>query len=244
VTIRPTAILTEANVVKILERLKQKIPHRLIAMEFGVSKKTISRINTGETWREVSLRYGAHPPTQIIIPVINLVGLSTKFCDLHDEITAIKNHFALSFQQPIYWGWFEGWDGLHSLVSDGYIIWESADLVKYAQKIADTGIKESPVWANKLEELPTFELEHFMTQPVGERFDVTMEDDDIVRLAVGHRTVFLREKYVKLAAKMKLEIREAEKRSDIIYLTRNKPKSKSDPMPIVIACISTLQEEA
>ena len=83
-TVRPTAILTESDVVQVLERLKNKIPHRLIAQEFGVSKKTISRINTGETWREVSLRYGARPPAQV--GPFNLVGLSNEFCDLHDEI--------------------------------------------------------------------------------------------------------------------------------------------------------------
>ena len=130
--------------------MKQKIPHRLIALEFGVSKKTISRNNTGETWREVSLRSGIRPPPTQTIP--SVIGVSAQFCDLHDEIIAIKNHFALAFQQPIYWGWFEGWDGLHSLVSDGYIVWESIDLVRYAQKIASTKIQGSPVWADKVEE--------------------------------------------------------------------------------------------
>jgi hypothetical protein len=240
-TIRPTAILTEGNVIDILERLKQKIPHRLIAAEFGVSKKTISRINTGETWREVSLRYGIRPPPQVLTPVINLIGLSAEFCDLHDEIVAVKNHFCLSFQQPIYWGWFEGWDGLHSLVSDGFIIWESADLVKYAQKIAQTEIVGTPVWAEKVEELPTFELETLMTQPVGERFEVATDKNGIVRLVSPTRTVFLRQKYVNLAVKMKLDMRECGEESDSIYLTRNKPKAKSDPMPIVIAAVTTLE---
>lgn len=230
--VRPTAILTESNVIQILERLQRQIPHRLIAAEFGVSKKSISRINTSETWREVSLRYGARP----------VIGLSTEFCDTHDEITAIKNYFALAFQQPIYWGWFEGWDGLHSLVSDGYIIFESADLVKYAQKIAATGLKGSPVWYEKLDELPTFELEALMTCPVGGLYKVGMCSGDIVRLSLGDKVVLLRQKYVSVAAKMKLEIREAGDRSDIVYLTRNKPKSKSDPQPFVIACASVIQE--
>jgi hypothetical protein len=241
-TVRPTAILTEPQVIAILERLKQKVPHRLIADEFGVSKKTVSRINTGETWREVSLRYGLHPPTQPTAPIINLMGLPAEFCDLHDEITAVKNHFALSFQQPIYWGWFEGWDGLHSLVSDGYIIWESVDLVNYAQKIASTKIGGSPVWYDKLDELPTFELTEFMTQPIGERYGVDTSAGDLVRLTSPTRTVLIRQKYVTVAAKMKLEIREAGKETDTVYLTRNKPKSKSDPMPVVIACASTIQE--
>ena len=236
-TVHPTAILTESNVMEILDRLQSGIPHRLIAAEFGVSKKTIGRINTGETWREVSLRYGARPPAQL-----GLIGLSTEFCDLHDEITAIKNHFALAFRQPIYWGWFESWDGLHSLVSDGYIIWESSDLVKYARKIAALGIQGDPVWTEKLDELPTFELEALMTCPVGEHFTVDTSSGDIARLTLGDGVVFLRQKYVNVAARMKLEIRAAGNRSDIVYLTRNKPKAKNDPQPFVIACCSTLQE--
>jgi hypothetical protein len=239
-TARPTAILTESNVMEILDRLQGGIPHRLIAAEFGVSKKTISRINTGETWRDVSLRFGARPPAQL--GSLHLVGLPTEFCDLHDEITAIKNHFALSFQQPIYWGWFESWDGLHALVSDGYIVWESADLVKYARKIAATEIKGIPVWAEKLDELPTFELEALMTCPIGEPYKVDICGGDIARLIGTKGTVIIRQKYVNVAAKMKLEIREAGDRLDIVYLTRNKPKSKRDPMPFVIACCSTMQE--
>ena len=236
-TVHPTAILTESNVMEILDRLQSGIPHRLIAAEFGVSKKTIGRINTGETWREVSLRYGARPPAQL-----GLIGLSTEFCDLHDEITAIKNHFALAFRQPIYWGWFESWDGLHSLVSDGYIIWESSDLVKYARKIAALGIQGDPVWTEKLDELPTFELEALMTCPVGEHFTVDTSSGDFAKLTGAGRTIYLRQKYLNIAAKMKLEVREAVGNPSIVYLTRNKPKSKSDPQPFVIACCSTLQE--
>jgi hypothetical protein len=234
-----TTKLTECDVINILARLRENVPHRLIADEFGVSKKTISRINTGETWREVSLRYGLHPPPN---SVLNLVGLSTEFCDLHDEITAVKNHFALAFQQPLYWGWFEGWDGLHSLASDGYIIWESADLVKYARKLAETGITGSPVWCDKLEELPTFELEAFMTRPIGERYSIDTNAGDVVRLVSTKHTVVMRQRYVSLAIKMHLDIRECGDDSSCVYLTRNKPKTKNDPMPIAIACVSSLRE--
>ena len=237
---KPTAILTEANVIEILERLKHKVPHRLLAAEFGVSKKTISRINTGETWREVSLRFGGQPPTQLTTStIINLAGLSTAFCDLHDELIAVKNHFGLTFRQPLYWGWFEGWDGLHALVSDGYIIWESADLVAYAQKVAATGICESPVWADLVEELPTFELESLMTQPIGKRLTVASAVGDIVNLVNG---TAIRQRYMTLAANMKLDVREVLGNPSVVYFTRNKPKSKRDPTPIVIACVSTVQE--
>lgn len=243
-TTRPAAILTEAEVISIINQLKAKVPHRIIAQQFHVSKKTISRINTGETWKEISTRCGLQQSPANAAKAIDIVALSAEYCDLHDKVTAIKNHFGLSFNQPIYWGWFESWDGLHSLVSDGYIIWESADLVTYAQNIAGTKVKGTPVWAEKLEELPTFELERFMTQPIGERYRVDGNAGNIVRLVSATRVVFLRQKYVALANKMKLELREAGDSDGFVYLTRNKPKSKRDPMPIIIACASTMKEDS
>jgi hypothetical protein len=240
---RPTAILTEAQVVEILDLLKVKVSHQNIADRYGVSKKSISRIATGETWRDISLRYGLQtPPSQTIIPVINLVPIPTEFCDLLDEITAVKNHFALSFTHPLYWGQFSSWDGVHSIVSDGYIIWESLDLYNYAKRLSDTKIIGYPVWSEKTEELPTFELEDFMTQPVGDKFTVNSGGGDIVKLVSSNKELFIRAKYVTMAIRMKLDIREAQTNDSFVYLTKNKPKATSDPMPIVIACATVLND--
>lgn len=242
-TNRPTAILTEAQVIEILDLLKAKVPHKTIAEKYGVSKKSISRIATGETWRDVSLRYGLQVPSaQSVAPVINLVPLPTEFCDLHDEVTAVKNHFALSFNQPLYWGQFSGWDGIHSVVSDGYIIWESLDLYDYAQRLSKTEIVGYPIWSEKSEELPTFELEDFMTQRVGEKFTINSGGGDVVKLVSPTKELFIRAKYVTMAVRMKLDIREAGNSDQFVYLTKNKPKSTSDPMPIVIACATVLTD--
>ena len=217
--LRPTAVLTEEQVIIILEMLKNKIPHHVIAKEFKVSSKTISRISTGETWKEMSSKYKLQIPSQAIMPL-------TEYYNLHDEVVAVKNHFGLCFNQPLYWGWFEAWDGLHSVVSDGYIIWESTDLVKFAIKLSNTGIKGHPVWADLAEELPTFELEDIMTQSVGNKLHF---------IDAG-----VPQKYVNIANKMKLEIREGGK--ETIYLTKRKIRSKSNPTNIVIACI--MKQEA
>ena len=234
-------VLTERDVVAILGMLAEKQTHRQIAKHFKVSTKTVSRINTGETWKDVSLRYNMHVPVHSV-PMPQITGASPELCDLLDEIVAVKNHFGFEFSKPLYWGWFRGWDGVHALVSDGYIIWESSDLVTYAKKLAATEIDTHPVFAQQAEELPSFELEDIMSQPVGATYEVDATAGNIVRLKHGEQTVFLRAKYVNIARKMKLAIRVVEGRDDYVYLTRNKPKSPSDPMPIVIACVTTLKE--
>lgn len=239
---KPTAVLTEQDVLSILNQLARGITHRSIAQAFGISCKTVSRISTGETWKEVSQRYAeTHPVPILTLPAISLTALPTDFCDLMDEIVAVKNTFALSFDQPIYWGWFEGWDGLHSIISDGYIIWESIGLVDYAQKLARSPYLSYPVWAAKAEELPTFELEDIMSQPTGAILKLDVASGDTVRLAGANNQVFLKRKHYRAAMNMGLDIRLAGKSTDFVYLTKNKPRAISDPTPIVIGCATTLK---
>jgi hypothetical protein len=237
-TIRSTSPLTEEQVIEVLHMLDEGFSHRTIAEKFGVGRKVVSRIHTGETWREFSHHYAKEKPDQITIP---LLGLSNDFCDLHDEITAVKNNFGLNYNQPIHWGWFESWDGLHSVVSDGYIIWESSDLVTYAQQLVLTGIKGEPVWADKAEELPSFECEDIMSMPVGGQYTVVSQDNGIVKLTRGDRCVYLQQKYVDIAKRMKLDIREVRQKCNLVYFTRLKPKSSLNPTHVVIACASTLE---
>ena len=242
---RPTAVLTEAQVISILELLEASIPQWKIAEQFGVSKKSINRISTGETWSDVSQRYHLkkHPPK--MQPVCNIIPIPDMVADMLDEVTAVKNHFGFSFKQPIYWGWFNSWDGIHSIASDGYIAWESTDLVAYAQKLANSGVNDAPIYADLAEEMPTFELEDMMIHPIGDKFTVEMDSGSVVRLidSVG-RAVFLHQRYVHLATKMRLEIRRAEDVDDaFVYLTKLKPNSRNndlDPAYIPIACISTM----
>lgn len=242
---RPTAILTEAQVLAILELLEKAVPQWKIAEQFGVSKKSINRISTGETWSDISQRYRLKKHPAKIQPICNLVPVPDVIADLLDEVTAVKNHFGFSFKQPIHWGWFESWDGLHSVTSDGFIAWESTDLVAYAKKLADSGVNDSPIYANLAEEMPTFELEDMMLHPIGDKFIVGMDSGSVVQLidSVG-RSILLHQRYVHLAIKMKLEIRRAEDVDDsFVYLTKLKPKSRTtdlDPMYIPIACVSTM----
>jgi hypothetical protein len=239
----PMKVLLEEEVIQILDLLRQRVPQRIIAGRFGVSKKTISRINTGDTWKEVCFRYNRETPSeQIQLPFLNVTPITPEVADVLDELVAVKNHFGLDFKQPIHWGWFESWDGIHSVVSDGYIIWESRDLVKFAKRLVGTNIHEAPVYAYKAEELPTFELEDLMTMIVGEKYSIDAISGDVVRLVYNECAIYLKRKYVTIANSLRLDIRAAGQSGNYAYMTKNKPRSPNDPMPIVIACAVTIKE--
>jgi len=234
---RSATALNETQVIDVLRRLNAGEFQHTIATDYGVSIKTISRIKRGETWSEITQRSRVHY-SGAKIPIVT--SISDKTLDLLDEVTAIKNHFGFSFDQPIHWGWFDGWDGLHSIASDGIIMWESADLVAYAQKLAQCGIDDSPIWARCAEELPTFDIEDVMTQSVGTIYEPTMETEETVHLNTKKHSVILHSKFVNIARAMKLDIRVADKTNEYVYFTKQKPKSPADPTNVVIACVATL----
>lgn len=239
---RPTAVLTEAQVVEIISRLDAGEFQHIIAGDYKVSTKTISRIKTGETWSEITQRYRVKDPLAgARLPLVNVVPVPAITCDLLDKVIAIKNHFGLSFDQPIHWGWFDAYDGLHSVVSDGIIIWESADLVRYAQELAKSSVRKHPVWADLAEELPTFDIETIMTQPVMHKLKPTVEaSDGAVQMTYDNRAILLHTKFVNIAQKMNLDIRLAGSSDEYVYLTKRKPKSPADPSHIVIACVAAI----
>ncbi len=243
--IRPTATLTEPQVIEVLNRLDAGEYQHVIAKDYGVSTKTISRIKTGETWSEVSQRFRSqHPLANITHPIVHITPIPAQVIDILDEAIAIKNHFGFDFRQPLHWGWFDGWDGLHAIVSDGIILWESADLVSYAQRLATSGINDHPIWASQAEEMPTFDLEDILTLPVGEKLNIEMETGGVVKLSHKRSQVFLHQRFINIARKMKLDIRLAGNQERFVYLTKLKPKSPLDPMHVVIACVATMNEEA
>jgi len=240
---RPTATLTEPQVIEVLRRLDAGEYQHVIAKDYGVSIKTISRIKTGETWNEVTQRFRSkHPLANITQPIIRLMPVKAETIDTIDTVIAIKNHFGFDFAQPIHWGWFDGWDGLHAIASDGIILWESTDLVHYAQHLAESQIDAHPVWANRAEELPTFDLEDIMTLPVGDKFDIELEIDGIAKLTCNKHQAFIQQRFINIARKMKLDIRVAGKQEHFVYLTKQKPKSPLNTVHVVIACLATMTD--
>jgi hypothetical protein len=97
-----------------------------------------------------------------------------------------------------------------------------------------------PVYSSRAEELPTFELEDIMGQAVGELLTPTIGLGDMVRISNSKTELCIRAKYANIATKLKLDFREVPG-TPFVYLTKNKPKSKNDPLPIVIACITTIE---
>ena len=246
---KPTAVLTPAQVLEIdllLQEtdLAQKLAQDKIAERYGVSKKTISRIATGQTWSDVTHRNQPKetPVRNAVVPCLEILKLPEKFIDFLDDLNAIKNHFGFSFDHPLNWGWFDWAEGKHSICTDGFIMWESADLVNFAQKMAQSEVNSYPVFASKARELGTFEIEGIMTKPIGKRYVVDLDCGGVVRLVnEQNEVIYLRQKYVAMAVKMKLEIRASGADNRFVYFTKSRNRMTADTSSVVIACVSTMQ---
>lgn len=244
---KPTAVLTPEQVLEINSLLlvsdpKVRLSQDKIAAIYGVSKKTISRIATGQTWGDVTGRNQPKetPVRDAVVPSLEILKLPEKFIDFLDDLNAVKNHFGFSFDHPLNWGWFDWADGKHHICTDGYIMWESADLVNFAQKVSQSEVNSYPVFASKACELGTFEIEGIMTKPIGKRYVVEYDCGGVVRLINEQsEVIYLRQKYVAMAQKMKLEIRAAGDDARFIYLTKSRNKLTADTHSVVIACVST-----
>lgn len=232
------ATLTESSVKEILRLLDRGISHGAIAEEFHVSKKTISRINTGETWSDISKRTIARdPPTHNV--AIPSVTSPDKLLDLLDEVTGVKNHFGLSFDRPLNWGYFDWYDGTHSVATDGFIMWESTDLTEFALKLYGSQITGAPIFSDQARELPTFGTKALMTYAIGGRYTVDADAGGVAKLVADDgSSVMLRKKYVEIATKLRFELRQAGDRSDILYFTRAKTKTTSDTASVIMACVA------
>ncbi len=244
--VKSQAVLTEAQVIEVLELLGRNVSHKAIAELYHVSKKTISRINTGETWSDVSNRNSAkEPPTHnVSIPNDIQVSSADDLLDLLDMVTSVKNHFGLSFETPLDWGHFDWYDGQHSVATDGIIMWESTDLVAFASRLVKSAVTGSPIFCRDAKELPTLSIKEIMTQPIGGRYTVDVDAGGVVRLVADDgSTVLLRKKYVDIAARMRFELRQAGTSKELVYLTRAKTKTTADTSSVVMACVAVVNPE-
>ena len=246
---KPTAVLTPAFVLEINALLmvqdpKLRLSQDRIAVMYGVSKKSISRIATGQTWSDVTHRNQPKetPVRDAVVPCLEILKLPEKFIDFLDDLNAIKNHFGFSFDHPLNWGWFDWADGKHHICTDGFIMWESADLVNFAQKMSQSEVNSYPVFASKSCELGMFEIEKIMTKPIGKRYVVDLDCGGVVRLInEQNQVIYLRQKYVAMAVKMKLEIRASGTDDRFVYFTKSRNRMTADTSSVVIACVSTMQ---
>lgn len=246
-TQRPTATLTEEQVVYVLQQLAKPYPERPLqrdlAKELHVSTKTINRINVGDTWKEFS-----SPGTlERVIPktlpaIVQVTHFPEAQLDLDDNAVAVKNHFGFAFSHPINWGWFENWEGVHHIASDGIISWESSALVHFAQKLAQSEINASPILAGLAEELPTFELEDLMTHPIGGVLAFDLDLGGLIKLLQPPRKyVYLQQSYYSIAQKLKLEIRQAlDSEDNFVYLVKSRYQEGKEPSHNIVACVATM----
>ena len=175
--------LNIAQVQEIVVLLDAGISLSAIAAEYKVAPKTIDRINKGITWFEVTHRKEPRKEPHMIMESDDLL---TK----HDMRVAVNNHFG--FSGVINWGIFRYKDGLHYIATDGKIMWESRDLVKFSQDLPGS------------KELSSYSLKSIMTLPLGNVLAKPSID----------------KKYIDVASKMHLSFHTAGNSQDFIYLAR------------------------
>lgn len=233
---RSSATLTDEAVWEILTRLRlidQGNPkgdtQSLIAADYGVEKKTISRIKTGKTWGKIKLRFDEDPNhRQEVAPVVYLEPDSDEVLDLMSTLTGAKNQFCLDHDKPVHFGRFDWIDGIHAVVTDGLIMWESESMYRLATKIEATGLKKHPFFASKADELPTLEISRMMTLPINQEF---VEREDYATgvsklISEEGKVVFLQERYMRVIDRNKFQVHLAGDQTDFVYLTKSIIKNK------------------
>lgn len=252
-TDKPNAKLSEDQVWAILVRLRKikqgnfdKDNQERIAKDFKIEKKTVSRIHTGKTWESVKQKFDEEPDHRAdMLPQIALVrSYDPSVLELIDIITSVKDHFALCHTSPLHYGKFDWIDGIHSVVTDGIIVWESVSLYRLARQIEKTKVNDAPLFARKVNELPTFELAALLTHhPMDYRF-ISFEHsaEGVVRMTgENDKTVFLQEKYFNLIDRDGFQVYAAGDRTDIVYLTKTR-ETKHNENVIIHACVATMQD--
>lgn len=251
---KSSTYLTQKEVLEIVDYLDLGEAHDILATSYRTSKKTISRINTGESWGHLTGRVkevqkpeeatkivGARIAEAIIPPGV-IYALPKTHLDFIDKVVGVKNTFCLSFNTPINWGWYESWDGLHAVAGDATILWESEDLLKFALEIAHYDAPaELPV--EKGMELPTFGLADLLTNPIEGQYRKYNELGEISYLRADNDKVAIRTRYYNLAERHKLEVRRAGENSNFVYFTKAAKKNLADTASIVIACVATLRSK-
>lgn len=246
---RPSAQLTEGDVTAIWNRIEcirhgnvEKDSQGRIAIDYGVNKKTINRIATGETWSDVTnkLRQDQENYRKTVVKVDTLPSVPTTLADLCDEAYAAKTSWCLDYERPIHWGFYDAWNGKHSVATDGIILWEDPRLVGLAQKFAESGVNEHPLLASNAEELDTFSLFTVLTRPIGQEYRLGEEFGTGITQLISPqgKVVCVRSKFVKLATKNKCQFRQAGDTLDFVYLTKSKTE-RSDP--VLLAAIAVME---
>lgn len=242
---KPNASLNDDQVWEILIRLREidgtnpnNDTQAQIAADYRVEKKTISRIKNGETWGSLKLRFDERHNCQSASA--SFPGDDT--LDLLDTIGKVKTAWGLDVETPLHFGRYDWIDGVHWVVTDGTILWESYDLFNLATKAEGSGIEEHPVFARMACELPTFQLSKIMTRPVGDKFVEREEfNTGVVRLTSEEgRTVFLKAQYIEIIDRLKLDVHIAGRQLKFVYLVQTKTTPHKEDQ-VIFAAVATVE---
>lgn len=248
---RPSAQLTEEDVVEIWRRIENirhgnvaKDSQGKIAADYKVSKKTINRIALRETWGEVTsgIQKKEAERRRGVIKVDTLASVPDHVADLCDSIYAAKTAWGLSYDLPIHWGYYDAWDGKHSVATDGIIIWEDPRLVEFALKVAETKLDDATILASNATELDTFALSSVMTRPVGSD---ALKIGETAQNGISHLitpegvVVCIQTKFVALATKHRCEFRQAGDQLDFVYLMK---RQSARGEPVLVAAIASMEK--
>lgn len=191
--------LTPADILEILrQRRELKTPRWKVAEDFGVSKRTITRICNGESWESI-VNVSPYKPKP---KLSRLNPLPRGYDRDHNEFVNFKRKFGFAFERPVCWGSYDSYDGKRDVVSDGIIMWHSMKgLVREAKRIAEMNDPRKPFLSDRAHELDTFEVSRLMSAPIGEPLDFDLDDlSGIIRYrTVAGRFIFIAEKFVEIA---------------------------------------------
>lgn len=244
-TDKPNATLNDDQVWEILMRLRQIDQDNTagdtqakIAEDYGVEKKTISRIKNGKTWKTLKQRFDEQQSSR----EASLNVYSDDALDLIETVGKVKEVFGLDTEQPLHYGRYDWIDGVHWVATDGTILWESSDLFNLAVKAEASGIAEHPIFAIKTCELPTFRLSNIMTRPVGDKFVEREEfNTGVVRLTSEEgRTVFLKARYIEIIDRLKLDVHIAGRQLKFVYLIQTKTTPHKEDQ-VIFAAVATVE---
>lgn len=234
--------LTSADILEILrQRRELKIPRWKVAEDFKVSKRTITRICTGESWEGIVSVSPYKPKPKV--PRLN--PLPRGYDKRHNEFVDFKRVFGFAFELPVHWGCYDSYDGKRYVGSDGIIMWISRSVSNKAKAVAELGDPLKPFLSDQAHELDTFEIAKIMDSPIGAPLEFDLDDlSGIIRYrTVAGRFVFIAEKFVEIAHRNNLTFFEVENDPNRVFLVKMMSHIW-DPADGIHACLATVVEDA
>lgn len=213
-----------------------------LARELGVSEKTISRIIHNKTHKDVAPRvqildqhrelaaYFALHPEEAALPHVPEEEVCTG-----NALIEFKNKYRFDTKRPLFWGWYEDFNGIHGVVSDGVLILldnTPYPFIRFAKHAKEMKLDEAPWFSSKACELPTFALRDLMTEPPGlQLFFACDLPEDCVLVVTEDKAgeYIIKRKFLELADKRGYHLREAGENPGYIYMTQRVKNSPSDP---------------